>query len=132
MVISGVWNVPCGQSYMARLIQDAGGIHPWADDKSMGSLNLDFNQVLAVAQQADVWLIKSFYIHNYADLKGAYALNDQFRAFKERKVYICDTNESRLFEQFPFHPDRLLQDYFAIFHPELPTASKTPRYFHPL
>lgn len=132
MVINGVWNVPGGQSYMARILQDAGGAYPWGSDKSTGSLNLDFNQVLAAAQQADVWLIKSFYIHNYADLKGAYSLNDQFRAFKERKVYICDTNESRLFEQFPFHPDRLLQDYFAIFHPELQPQGTTTRYFHPL
>lgn len=132
MVINGVWNVPGGQSYMARILQDAGGTYPWADDKSTGSLNLDFNQVLASAQQADVWLIKSFYIHNYADLKGAYGLNDQFKAFKERKVYICDTNASRLFEQFPFHPERLLQDYFAIFHPEMQPDGTATRYFHPL
>ena len=64
MVISGVWNVPGGQSYMARILQDAGASYPWADDKSTGSLNLDFNQVLAVAQQADVWLIKSLYIQS--------------------------------------------------------------------
>lgn len=115
MVISGVWNVPGGQSYMARLIQDAGGIHPWADDKSMGSLNLDFNQVLAVAQQADVWLIKSFYVHSLADVRGANALNEQFKAYATKRIYVCDTNATRLFEQFPFHPDRLLLDYYNIF-----------------
>ncbi|MBR6285346.1 MAG: ABC transporter substrate-binding protein [Muribaculaceae bacterium] len=132
MVISGVWNVPGGKSYMARILQDAGGSYPWADNNSTGSLNLDFNRVLARAQQADIWLIKSFYVHSYDDLKGAYALNDQFSAFKNRKVYICDTNESRLFEQFPFHPDRLLQDYFIIFHPELQSDGADTRYFHPL
>ncbi|MBQ7690687.1 MAG: ABC transporter substrate-binding protein [Muribaculaceae bacterium] len=132
MVLNGVWNVPGGQSYMARILQDAGGSYPWADDRSTGSLNLDFNQVLARAQQADVWLIKSFYVHSYSDLKGAYALNDQFRAFQQRKVYVCDTNESRLFEQFPFHPDRLLRDYFIIFHPELQPAGAATRYFSPL
>ena len=130
MVINGVWNVPGGESYMARILQDAGARYPWADDKSTGSLNLDFNQVLAVAQQADVWLIKSFYIHNYRELKQFYALNDQFEAFKQRRVYVCDTNKTRLFEEFPFHPDRLLKEYFKIFHPEL--ADDSTIYFMPL
>ena len=119
MVISGIWNVPGGNSYMARLIQDAGGVHPWADDKSTGSLNLDFNQVLAVAHDADVWLIKSFNIHTYADLKGAYSLNDQFLAFKQRKVYACDTNVTRFYERFPFHPDVLLMEYYNLFNGNL-------------
>ena len=116
MVIQGVWNVPGGDSYMARLIADAGGDYPWADDKSKGSLNLDFNQVLAKAHQADVWLIKSFYIHSLADLKGANALNDRFDAFAAGHVYVCDTNSSRLFERFPFHPEVLLQEYHNIFY----------------
>jgi len=115
MVISGVWNVPGGESYMARIIGDAGGKYPWADDHSTGSLNLDFNQVLATAQQADVWLIKSFNIHSYNDLRAAYALNEKFAAFENRRVYVCDTNRSRLFERFPFHPDVLLQEYANIF-----------------
>lgn len=119
MVISGIWNVPGGNSYMARLIQDAGGIHPWADDKSTGSLNLDFNQVLAVAHDADVWLIKSFNIHTYADLKGAYSLNDQFEAFKRHEVYVCDTNATRFYERFPFHPDILLLEYYNLLNHHL-------------
>lgn len=116
MVIQGVWNVPGGNSYMAQIIKDAGGNYPWAEDTSTGSLNLDFNQVLAKAQDADVWLIKSFFVHSYTDLKGANALNDQFKAYKERKVYVCDTNQTRLFERFPFHPDQLLQEYHHLFN----------------
>ena len=114
-VISNVWDVPGGNSYMAQIIRDGGGNYPWSGDKHTGSLSLDFNQVLATAQDADVWLIKSFAIHSYDDLLGAYALNREFKAFKERKIYACDTNASHLFEEFPFHPERLLADYIAIF-----------------
>lgn len=110
-VIQGVWNVPGGNSYMARILIDAGFNYPWANNTGTGSLNLDFNQVLAEAQDADIWLIKSFNIHTYADLKGTYGLNDQFRAFQEHKVYVCDTNLTRFYERFPFHPDVLLQEY---------------------
>ena len=114
-IISGVWNVPGGKSYMAQIIKDAGGIYPWADDDHSGSLSLDFNQVLAVAKDADVWLVKSFGIHSYEDLKGQYDLNDKFDAFSNRKVYVCDTNTTHLYERFPFHPDMLLKDYRDIF-----------------
>lgn len=114
-LIGGVWNVPGGNSYMARVIQDAGGIYPWAADEHSGSLSLDFNQVLAHAKDADVWLIKSFNINTYDDLKRAYSLHDKFDAFTQRKVYTCDTNATRMFERFPFHPELLLQDYCNIF-----------------
>lgn len=117
-VISGIWNVPGGQSYMAQFIKDAGGDYPWADDPNTGSLTLDFNQVLAKAQAADYWLLKSPDIHSLADLKGSYTLNDQFKAYKTGNVYVCDTNTSHFFDRFPFHPEVLLQEYFKIFHPE--------------
>ena len=114
-MISGTWLVPGGKSYMARIIMDAGGRYPWTDDNHSGSLTLDFNQVLAAAKDADVWLVKSFNIKTYADLKSAYELHDRFDAFKHRKVYVCDTSGSHLFERFPFHPDVLLQEYCNIF-----------------
>ena len=114
-VIGGVWNVPGGDSYMAAIITDAGGVYPWSDIKTAGSLNLDISQVLDVAHDADVWLIKSFNIHTLDDLKAANALNVEFDAFKKGNVYVCDTNATRLYELFPFHPDRLLREYSLIF-----------------
>ncbi len=123
-LISGIWNVPGGQSYMAQFIKDAGGDYPWADDKNTGSLTLDFNQVLAKAQKADYWLLKSPAVHSLADLKSSYSLNDQFEAYKKGNVYVCDTNTSHFFDRFPFHPEVLLQEYFKIFHPEETTDYK--------
>ncbi len=119
MVISGVWDLPAGESYMAQMLRDAGGDYPWSTTKGSGSLKLDFNQVLDKAQDADIWLIKSFNIHTLADVKGAYALNDSFKAFKEGNVYACDTYKSHFFEEFPFHPELLLREYTYLFHPEL-------------
>jgi iron complex transport system substrate-binding protein len=119
MVIGGVWNVPGGHSYMAQFLKDAGANYLWADNKDTGSLNLDFNQVLARAQNADIWLIKAFNIHSYADVKGAYSLNDSFSAFKKRHIYVCDTEKTTFYQDFPFHPEVLLYEYAGIFHPEL-------------
>lgn len=130
-VISGVWNVPGGQSYMARLLADAGANYPWADDKSAGSLTLDFSQVLNKAQNADLWLIKTFNIATYADLKKAYSLNSEMAAFKNHKVWVCNTSQSPLYREFPFHPEKLLRDLASIFHPETGIKSESG-YYKPL
>ena len=130
MVISGVWSVPGGQSYMARIIRDAGGDYLWADDDNTGSLSLDFNQVLARAQQADYWFLKWTNINSLNDLQGAYELNKEMEAFKNKRVYVCDTEKSRFFDRVPFHPDLLLREFAAIMHPELFPGVETQMYHH--
>lgn len=119
MVISGVWNVPGGQSYMARILADAGGRYLWADDKNTGSLALDFDQALAVAHDADYWFIKWTNINSLKDLQGAYDLNKEMSAFKNKRVYVCDTDKTRFFDRIPFHPEVLLREFATILHPEL-------------
>lgn len=130
MVISGVWNVPGGQSYMARILNDAGGKYLWADDQNTGSLALDFNQVLAVAQDADYWFIKWTNINSLSDLQGANDLNKEMAAFKNKRVYVCDTDKTRFFDRIPFHPELLLREFAAIMHPELFTDYKNQMYHH--
>ena len=130
MVISGVWNVPGGQSYMARIIHDAGGKYLWADDENTGSLALDFNQVLAVAHDADYWFIKWTNINSLKDLQGAYDLNKEMAAFQNKRVYVCDTDKTRFFDRIPFHPEVLLREFAAILHPELFTDFQNQMYHH--
>ena len=130
MVISGVWNVPGGQSYMARILHDAGGNYLWADDENTGSLALDFNQVLAVAQDADYWFIKWTNINSLKDLQGAFDLNKEMAAFKNKHVYVCDTDKTRFFDRIPFHPDVLMREFAAILHPELFPDYQNQMYHH--
>ena len=130
MVISGVWNVPGGQSYMARILGDAGGKYLWADNENTGSLALDFNQVLAVAHDADYWFIKWTNINTLKDLQGAYDLNKEMAAFQHKHVYVCDTDKTRFFDRIPFHPEVLLREFAAILHPELFPDFKHQFYYH--
>lgn len=130
MVISGVWNVPGGQSYMARILNDAGGRYLWADDQNTGSLALDFNQVLAVAQNADYWFIKWTDIKSLKDLQGAFDLNKEMSAFKNKRVYVCDTDKTRFFDRVPFHPEVLMLEFAAIMHPELFPDYQNQMYHH--
>lgn len=130
MVINGIWNVPAGQSYMARILADAGGKYLWADNESTGSLALDFNQVLAVAQDAEYWFIKWTNINSLKDLQGANDLNKEMAAFKNKRVYVCDTDKTRFFDRIPFHPEVLLREFAAIMHPELFPDFTNQMYHH--
>lgn len=132
MVLSGVWFVPGGNSYMAKMFADAGGSYPWSDNNESGSLQLDFSQVLNKAKDADVWVLKSSAINTYDDLAKAYELNSEFDAFKNRRAWVCNTTTTNLFEEFPFHPERLLRDFFIILHPELAGAEAQTTYYKPL
>ena len=131
-IVNGTWYVPGGNSYMAHLFSDAGGEFAWNDTPTSGSIPLDMPQVLDKAHDADIWLIKSFDAKmNYNKLKAQNELNAEFEAFKKQKVWHCDTERTTLFQDFPFHPELLLKEYIAIFHPQLMPDYETI-YFKPL
>lgn len=131
--IGQVWYIPGGKSYMATLLHDAGAHYPWSNNDNTGSLALSFEDVLDSGQDADFWLIKYHAPTNltYNDLANEYSPNTRFKAFEQQHIYGCNTQYLRYYEETPFHPERLLQDLGAIFHPTL-FEDYTPYYFSPL
>lgn len=120
MLIDGVWFLPGGRSYMAQMFADAGAAYPWSEDESTGSLQLDFATVYDKAYNADYWLIKSPEPNfSLADLESKYPLNKKMEAFAKGGVYVINTVETSFFEDFPFHPEKLLKEYIMLFHPEV-------------
>lgn len=114
---SAQWDVPAGESYMARMLRDAAAVYPWAATSGSGSLTLDAATVLNEAEDADYWIIRYFGDLTLKDLRSSNPLNCHFKAFKTGNVYVCNTSVSPLFEEFPFHPERLLREYVKLFHP---------------
>uniref|UniRef100_UPI003FEFABCA hypothetical protein n=1 Tax=Candidatus Limisoma sp. TaxID=3076476 RepID=UPI003FEFABCA len=83
-------------------------------------MSLDFPQVLDKAQKADFWLVTVY--GQTLDRKSMLALyphNDRFSAFSNHGVYYVDSATSGIFEETPFHPERLLREYVKLFHPDL-------------
>lgn len=120
LVVSGVWYVPGGQSYMATMFADAGAAYPWADDSSTGSLQLSIEQVIDKASDADIWIMRNFApLRSNADLLALSPLYSEFKAFRDGRVYNCDTSSRPIFNDIAFHPERVLLDFIIIFHPEL-------------
>ena len=120
-VTGSVWYVPGGHSTIGQMIRDAGGRYPWADDDHSGSVSLPFEAVLEKAGEADVWLFRYSSDHDitYQELLGEHHGYNQFRAFRRQQVYGCDVERSQFYEESPFRPDWLLNDFIRILHPEL-------------
>jgi len=127
------WYVPSGQSYMAHLYRDAGADYLFADLPGAGGTPLNFETVYAKAIHADYWLFNYFSDTEltYSALAAEYALYANFDAFKQHRIYVCNTGSSLFYEEAPMHPDCLLRELVAIFHPHLMPDYQC-RYFHPL
>ena len=115
---SGVWYVPGGDSYMAKMLDDAGSAYPWADEHSAGSLPLDEAKVIERAYDADIWLIKDNIDHSTSSLLAAVPHAKAFDAFP-KNVYICNTDSTSIFRDIAFHPEKILSDFVTIFHPDI-------------
>lgn len=129
---SSVWYVPGGQSTIGQIIADANAIYPFSDEKSSGSLALPFESVLEKAGNSDIWLIR-YNSPQKATYKSLLTENSgyaQFKAFKDKMVFGCNTYSNTFYEDTPFHPDVLLRDIIIITHPEITTLGETKYFEH--
>ena len=116
-----VWYISGAHTPMGRLYADACGRYAFADLNRSGAVPLSFEAVYDKAGESDIWIIKYNRPQDmtYADLEAEYAGYARFKAFKERRVYGCNTARIPYYEETPFHPDRLLADMIQILHPEI-------------
>ena len=127
-----VWYVPAGRSTIGGIIRDANIQYAWSDDEQSGSLPLPFETILEKAGLADIWLFRYNAPQSvtYASLLSENSAYSQFKAFKQRQCYGCNTATTTFYEDTPFHPNLLLRDFIIIAHPELNLGE--PRYFLPV
>lgn len=125
------WYVPTGESYMGAIFRDAGANYLFDDLKGAGSKPLTFETVLDRAIGADIWLIK----YNmdvdltYQLLEEEYDPYRNFKPFKERQIWGCNTGVIHYYEILPMHPDLLLRDLAIIFHPELFSSKEKTNFY---
>ena len=87
------WYMPAGDSYVAHLYNDAGADYIFKDLPGAGSTPLAFETVLDKAIHANMWLIKYNQTNDmtYKDLRTEYTPYENFDAFKNRRIYTCNT-----------------------------------------
>lgn len=110
------WFVPVAGSTTSTLIHDAGGDNLFDGYPGNGYAALSGEEVLYKGQDADVWLIRYTGANDLSldELAGENPLFTQFRAFKEGRVYGCNTSKVNYYEETPFHPQFLLIDLMVI------------------
>lgn len=119
----GTWFVPGGESYIARLIADAGGAYVWSDEQRVGSEPMSFEAVFERANNADYWINTGTWESRAAALAEDERFGE-FAALQNQQVY---NNNARVnaqggndyFESGLANPHLLLADLVAILHPEL-------------
>ena len=119
----GTWHVPGGRSYTARTFEDAGGDYLFSDDSSIGGLPKEFESVYHRAAEVDFWLHPG--VHR--DLEGLKSQDSRFARFRAFEIGNVYNNTLRsngiggndIWEHGVLHPEWVLEDLIAIFHPEL-------------
>ena len=124
------WYVPGGSSTMGRMYADAGADYAFASYDVSGSVPLAFEVVLENAADADLWLIKynSPVDKTLESLLDEFSGYSHFEAFRTKNVYACNCAYKRLFEERSFHPEKVLKELIALFHPSLMPGYKM-RYY---
>lgn len=125
---SGVWYVPGGSSYMARLLADAGADYLWSDNSGTGSVPLDEAAVIDRAADADFWLLKEYAPMSAERLRAEVPHAAMFKAFP-RGVRVCDTRGTTFVNDLAFRPDLILRDLAAVFRG---AGADSTVYFKPL
>ncbi len=123
------WYAMGGESFIAKIISDAGGNY-FIDDDRTGGVNLDFERVYAQGERCDYWVLqnKGKDRQSYDNLQAEDSHYGDFRAFKEKKVICCDVSHTPVNELSPMEPDIVLKDFIKVFYPDVLT-DYTPKYY---
>lgn len=119
----GSWYVAGGRSFTAQILADAGAAYLWADDTSTASIPLAFEAIFDKAADADYW-INVGYLGSLQELQAADERYSDFAAFQAGNVWNNNKQQNAnggndYYESAVAHPDAVLADLIAIFHPEV-------------
>lgn len=117
------WYIPAGKSFIAHLIEDAGGDYFWKEDAKTGSSAQSFETVYAKAKDCDIW-INLYNLNSKKELLSYDERYGLFKACKNNQLYNNNKTQnvlgySNYWETGITNPDEVLGDLIAIFSPSL-------------
>ncbi len=117
------WYIPAGKSFIAHLIEDAGGDYFWKEDSKTGSSAQSFETVYAKAKDCDIW-INLYNLNSKKELLSYDERYGLFKACKNTQLYNNNKTQNALgysnyWETGITHPEDVLADLIAIFSPTL-------------
>lgn len=118
------WFIPGQDTYVGRLVRDAGGRMLLAEQSSTASRGLSFEAVYEGGLAADVWLVETFGVSSQADLLALDSRFGDFAALQSGHVWNNNADENanggnNYYEWGVTNPHVVLADLVAILHPDL-------------
>jgi iron complex transport system substrate-binding protein len=116
----GVWYIPGGDAYFARLIKDAGGEYLWKDNTSNSSFPVSLEEVLSRTQKADVW-VHCGSKKNKKEILAVDARIKYIPPYKKNRIYnnnkrVNDYGGNDFYESGVVKPHLILKDLASIFY----------------
>ncbi len=128
----GIWFLPGGNSYMANIVQDAGGNYLWKNIKQKSSFQINLEDIFLKNDSIDILLNPGFVtdIQNIIKIDARLA---KLNCIKNGRVYNNDKLKNSngslyFFEQGVVQPDLILNDLIHIFHDSLQADSNLKFY----
>jgi iron complex transport system substrate-binding protein len=120
---NGTWYIAGGKSYMAKLINDAGGDFIWNNIDSYESVPVNWETVFEKSMYTDIW-INIGDIHNKKEITSTDSRLASFNTFKNNNLYNNNALENNTggndyWESGVTNPHIILNDLIAILHPEI-------------
>jgi iron complex transport system substrate-binding protein len=130
-VYGNAWFMPGGKNYASNLLKDAGADYLWANDSTIGWLEISFESVYDKAKNADLWIIGSF--NTFDELKAVDKRYALFKPFETKQIYNYNARRGAkggndFLELGYLRPDLILKDLVKLAHPEL--LPEHELYFH--
>jgi iron complex transport system substrate-binding protein len=119
----GTFKIAGGRSYVARLIDDAGGRYAWADNSSTATTTVDLEAQLHRASHAAFWINGGGW-KNRDDMLADEPRYAVFDAYRRGQVWVYERLQNAAgaddyWSRSVTRPDLLLADLVKIFHPDL-------------
>ena len=113
MAYGGIWYAPGGRSYTASLIRLAGGDYLWDRDTTR-EMKLSLEEIMAVADSADVWVNPGIY-GTPEEILAAEPRLERLKPFRTKRVCQNDARKSPgggndFYESAVAHPIELFQN----------------------
>lgn len=128
------WFMPSTESYVARMINDAGGEYLYQINSGNVSLPIDIEEAYKLVSEADYWL-NTGTIKSMDEFKATLPKFSNADCVKKGKIFnnnfrTTSGGGNDCYESGVVNPDIVLRDIIKIFHPELVEEEFT--YYHRL
>ncbi len=118
-----VWYVPGGKSFLAKMIDDAGGDYLWNENDSRESLPFSIESVFVHASNADIWL-NTGVVNKKSDILKTDERFKNFGPYQNGKIFnnnlrMNPSGGNDYWEKGLIEPHIVLKDMIKIFHPDI-------------